>query len=224
MPKIIKYILIGIVGCQTILGQNIPVPKNYTIIESVTGDLNNDGIDELVVAYNTEKEKDDHFESVPRELIIYKKENKDWNVWITSKDALYGSKDGGMMGDPFEGIEINKGILLISQNGGSSWKWGHTDKYRYQDGTFYLIGYSSNFGKLCEYFTDVHFNLSTGKINITKEYESCENEEKQVVYKKENETFYYKDIKITIDNRSSKEIIIISPKYKHQIYLSTTEN
>lgn len=41
-----------------------------------------------------------------------------------------------MMGDPFGEIEIKNGILLVSQNGGSSWKWGHTDKYRYQDENF----------------------------------------------------------------------------------------
>ena len=218
------FIFFLLISYQTMFGQSFLIPKNYSILDTIKGDLNNDGIDELVVAYNTEKEKEDNFESVLRELIIYKKEKNDWAVWIKSKDALYGSRDGGMMGDPFEGIEIEKGILLISQNGGSSWKWGHTDKYRYQNGKFYLIGYLSNYGKTCEYWTEVDFNLSTGKMVVKKEYESCENDDKQKVYKRENEAFYNKGLKITIENRSEKEVIIVSPKYKHKIYMTTSDN
>ena len=168
MHKLIKFLFIALISCQTMAGQSFPVPENYSVVDPVKGDLNRDGIDELVVAYNTEKAREDTFESVPRELIIYKKEKNEWAVWKISKQALYGSRDGGMMGDPFGEIEIEKGLLLVSQNGGSSWKWGHTDKYRYQDGDFYLIGYSSNYGKLCEYWTDVDFNLSTGKMMVTR--------------------------------------------------------
>jgi len=106
-------------------------------------------------------------------LIIYKLQGKEWTVWKKSDQALYGSRDGGMMGDPFGDIEIKNGILLISQNGGSSWKWGHTDKYRFQNGAFYLIGYAGTYGKPCEYWTEEDFNLSTGKLVVKKEYETC---------------------------------------------------
>lgn len=224
MRKMIKFILIAIISYQTMSGQSIPIPKNYTIVDSVKGDLNKDGIDELVVAYNTEKESEDAFESVVRELIIYTKHKNEWAVWKRSKDALYGSRDGGMMGDPFEEIEIKNGLLLVSQNGGSSWKWGHTDKYRYQDGAFYLIGYSSNHGKICEYWTDVDFNLVTGKMIVEKEYESCENGGEQKIYKRENETFYKKGLKIIFEKRSEIDIKVVTPKYKHEIYISTISN
>lgn len=200
-------------------GQEIPIPKNYTIIDSTVGDLNNDNINELVVAYNIEPEKD--FESVPRELIIYKLENNKWNVWKKSKDALYGSRDGGMMSDPFGEIKIIKGILFINQNGGSSWKWDHTDKYRFQENEFYLIGYVANYGRPCDYWTMVDFNLSTGKMIVKKEYESCENGDEQKIFKRENEAFYKKGLKITLGKRNEKELKIISPKFKHEIYIST---
>jgi hypothetical protein len=204
-----------------VIGQQIPIPKNYSIIDTVSGDLDNDGISELVAAYNAQKENDDDdlFESIPRELIIYKKQNNKWILWKNSKQALYGSKDGGMMGDPFGSIAIEKGILNISQDGGSSWKWGHTDKYRYQNGGFILIGYTSAYGKPCEYWETVDFNLSTGKIIVKKEYEECEDEE-QKIFKRENESFYKKGLKITLENRSEKEIMIVTPKYKHEIYVA----
>lgn len=126
------------------------------------------------------------------------------------------------MGDPYAGIEMNNGILIIYEEGGSSWKWSRTDKYRYQDGEFYLIGYTENYGKLCEYWMNIDFNLLTGQIIVKKEYETCEEPGQQEIYKNRNETFVKKGIKITLQNRKKEEVRIISPKYKHEIYISTS--
>ena len=212
-----KFIIFFLICSYNLIGQDIPIPSHYSIIESVKGDLDKDGIEELVVAYNCEAINETN-ESVSRELIIYKKNNNQWVVWEKSKNALLESQDGGMMGDPFSGIEIKNNVLSISHNGGSRWKWGYTEKYRYQNQTFYLIGYSTNSGAPCEYWLNVDYNLSTGKIIVAKEYEDCESA-KQEIYKTEKETFYKKGLKITLQNRSSKEIQIISPKYKFEIYL-----
>lgn len=216
----------------TAFPQQIHVPKNYALIEKVSGDLDKDGINELVMAFDIQKlekdgenkESNDSFEGVPRELRIYKKKNKQWILWQKSNQALYGSRDGGMMGDPFEEMKIENGILHISQSGGSSWKWGHTDKYRYQDGEFLLIGYTSTAGKICEYWKNVDFNLLTGKMIVEMEYENCEEENTpQEAFKSENETIYKKGLKITLKDRRAKEIKIVTPKYKHEIYIATTD-
>lgn len=198
-------------------GQELSIPDNYSVVDSISGDLDKDSIAELVVAYNMGPENG--LEGVPRELIIYKLKNNKWTEWKKSDQTLYGSKDGGMMGDPFGGIEIKNGTLVISQNGGSSWKWGFTDKYRFKNGEFYLIGYSSIEGKLCEYLEYVDFNLSTGKMVVKKEFEECETEEQQI-YKRENETLIEKGLKITIQNRQEREIKITTPKYGHEIYIA----
>ncbi|NMM47676.1 hypothetical protein [Marinigracilibium pacificum] len=217
MIRVILLNLLLISSYYFLSAQDFTKPDCYILVDSVSGDLDKDGIKELVVAYNTQEEVD--FESVPRELIIYKTSGKEWTIWKRSKLALYSSRDGGMMGDPYGSMEIEKGILLINQNGGSSWKWGFTDKYRYQNGEFYLIGYTSFGGKLCEYWESVDFNLSTGKINVSKEYENCENGD-QSIYKTESESFFEKGLKITLQNRQEKTIKITSPKYNHQIYIS----
>lgn len=200
------------------MSQDIPLPKNYSIVSSVIGDLDKDKIDELVVVYNTKPENE--FESIPRVLIIYKWINEKWKEWVKSNEAVYGSREGGMMGDPFEEIKITNGVLHVSQNGGSSWKWGFTDKYRYQNGAFYLIGYTSIAGKICEEWTIVDYNLSTGKITIQKEYETCKGDEEQKTYKTENETFFNKNLKITLQKRQEKKIKIISPKHHHDIHIA----
>jgi hypothetical protein len=72
-------------------------------------------------------------------------------------------------------------------------------------------------GKPCEYWIHIDFNLSTGKIIYKKEFEDCE--KGQEIYKTENEAFYKKGISIDLNNRNSKELKIISPKYKHELYL-----
>jgi hypothetical protein len=217
MKKAIYILTLLLTAVQFANGQEIPIPDNYSIVDSVSGDLDKDSFKELVVAYNTGPENE--IDGVPRELVIYKLKNNKWTEWKRFSQALYGSRDGGMMGDPFGEIEIENGILLISQYGGSSWKWGFTDKYRFQDGGFYLIGYSSIAGKHCEYWKDVDFNLSTGKLIIKKEYEECETEE-QEIYKRKNETLFEKGLKITMQNRQEREIKITTPKYGHEIYIA----
>lgn len=101
--KFLFLSLILIVNIAQSYSQSIPVPSDYSIIDSVFGDLDKDGLEELVVAYNTDL-KDEINDGVKRELIIYKKKNSNWAVWQKSMQALYGSRAGGMMGDPFGDI------------------------------------------------------------------------------------------------------------------------
>ncbi|MDA3614414.1 hypothetical protein [Polluticaenibacter yanchengensis] len=198
-------------------GQELMIPKNYIIKDSLTGDLDNDSIKELIVVFDTEKASED-FENVPRELIIYKLKKGKWAEWKRSKQAIFGSREGGMMDDPYTGMIVKNGVLEITHYGGSSWKWSHTDKYRFKNDDFYLVGYESSNGRICEYWLNVDFNLSTGKIIVTKEFEDCKRSE-QEIYKREDETFYKRNLKITLEKRRLKEIKIVSPKYKHEIYL-----
>ena len=54
---------------------------------------------------------------------------------------------------------------------------------------------------------------------VTKEYENCENENKEI-HQRQNEAFYQKGLHITLQKRRDKQILIISPKYQHQIYVA----
>jgi len=217
MKKAIYILTFLLTLSQLSYGQELPIPDNYSVVDSVSGDLDKDSIAELVVVYNMVTENE--IDGVQRELIIYKLKNNNWTEWKKSDQAVYGSKDGGIMGDPFAELKIEKGILQISHYGGSSWKWGFTDKYRYQNGEFYLIGYTGIGGKLCEYWREVDFNISNGKMIVKKEFEKCEAEE-QEIYKRENETLYEKGLIITLQNRQEREIKITTPKYGHEIYIA----
>ena len=92
-------------------GQEVEIPENYEIIAVKKGDLNGDKIDEKVVIYETDSITD---LGNAREIRIFKLVDNKWVIWKNSKNAILKKEDGGMMGDPFENIEIKKGILIIS--------------------------------------------------------------------------------------------------------------
>lgn len=212
---LLSFTLIG-AGFTTAYSQsNIPNIKNHFVEQSLIGDLNKDGVDDLVVVYQ-QNEAEDEMDNKSRRLITYQKKGGNWVKWSESTTAIMGTQEGGMMGDPFANIEIKNGILIISHYGGSGWKWGIEDKYRYQNNDFYLIGYTSTYGQVGNEWTSVDFNLSTGQINYEKTTNEGSSNEKTI-----KETFTKKGIKITMKNRTSdaEGIIITSPKYKAEITL-----
>ncbi|WP_343686368.1 hypothetical protein [Chryseobacterium gleum] len=186
-------------------------PAGSTVIETVDGDLDGDKIPEKVIVYNT---KDTTDMGNIREMQILKKVNGKWTILEKSRNAVMESRAGGMMGDPYGETKIEKGILIISQNGGSSWKWDVTDKYRYQNGHFELIGTSSTSGRPGDYWKDIDFNLSTGQLNYSKEVENTAEYGKSL-----KETYIKKGVKINLQNRNQeKQQKIVLPKTKEEVY------
>lgn len=187
-------------------------PVGSEIIETVEGDLDGDQIPERVVIYNT---KDEGELGKIREIQIQKKSGGTWMVLSKSRNAILESAGGVMMGDPYQSTGISKGILSITQAGGSSWKWGYTDKYRFQNGHFELIGYSSESGRPGDYWAEVDFNLSTGQLNYKKDVENTKE-----YGKSKQETYIKKGLKIDLQNRNQKDQRkIVLPKTKEEVYL-----
>lgn len=159
-------ILIFIISCK---GQeketNITNEKNLITtlknINEVQGDLDNDGIPEKVVIYDTDSIVDF---GLVRALHIYKKEKDGWKIWRKSTTAILKSNEGGAsVEDPFQSIRIKNKILVIThQGGGGPSMWSYSHKYRFQNNAFYLIGVSKEDSHY-EDKTVFDYNLSTGK-------------------------------------------------------------
>lgn len=162
-------------------------PAGSTVIETVEGDLDGDEIPERVFIYNT---KDAGEMGKIREIQILKKKNGKWLILEKSRKAILESNAGGMMGDPYQNTTIKNGILMITHYGGSSWEWATTDKYRFQNGHFELIGYFSEGGRPGDYWATTDFNLATGKIVYEKQVENSSIPENG---KLENETIIKKE-------------------------------
>ena len=153
------------------------ISKSFKILDETEGDLDKDGVSEKVIVYDTEKET---YLGTERKIFIYKKNNDTWELWKKSVGAILPSQHGGMMGDPFETISIERNCIVIHHFGGSRQKWNYTHRFRFQSGEFQLIGATVNFGSPCDYFVTFDYNLSNGKINYEKETEDCENEKSKI--------------------------------------------
>jgi hypothetical protein len=145
----------------------LEIPEGYAVKAQAHGDLDNDGLDELVVVYTTNGK--DELDGFIRDVHVYKYENEKYVKWYSSETVALGSNSGGMMGDPFDGLEINNGVILIKHWGGSSWKWSTVYKFRQQNGDLKLIGHTSDYGKIGEYWTSYDWNLNTGMCDYKKE-------------------------------------------------------
>lgn len=186
-------------------------PKGSAILQTVDGDLDGDQIPEKVIIYNTTDPGD---LGEIREIQILKKINGEWTILEKSTNAILDSESGGIMGDPYSGTRIEKGILIIEHFGGSSWKWAYTDKYRYQNGHFELIGHTSSSGRPGDYIKNVDFNLSTGQINFKNEVDNTKE-----YGPSQKETYIKKGIKINLQNRNDNSVKIVLPKTKQEIFI-----
>jgi len=168
------------------------------VITTVKGDLDNDGIDEKVIVYETNESNDS---GTIRELQILKNHDKKWIVWQKSRKAVRESRAGGPKGEPFEGIHIKDNILHIHFFGGSNWKWAYTDSYKFINNEFKLIHYKYDFFHECDYWDSLDFNLSTGKAVAKSGYEKCE-QQKHEKHTQETKILYKKGLHITLQNRN----------------------
>jgi hypothetical protein len=129
------------------------IPKNYVLPEgnSATGDLNHDRRPDvaLVLVPKAEATFQDGDADLPPRLLLVLLAAPTGGYALTAKSSRFIlCKDcGGQYGDPFAGISISKGVLEVLHYGGSSWRWGITSKFRYQQNDFYLIGETRNYGR-----------------------------------------------------------------------------
>ncbi|HEX3022062.1 MAG TPA: hypothetical protein VHP81_06705 [Lachnospiraceae bacterium] len=152
--------LIVFYNCNVVFAENKPeniriktsgkslndfIPKDWKVIRKAEGDLNKDKlIDIAVVIEYTVEHKPNHDEEwfgQPRILfIIFKQKNGSYKLSVQSSNIIMRSDEGGVFGDPFEGIKYSRGSIVISSYGGSSWRWGFTSRYRFQNNGWYIIG------------------------------------------------------------------------------------
>lgn len=151
--KNILSILLFIAFCP-LHGQNFNIPVSKAI-----GDLNKDGLDDLVTVM-----QDTVHENAPyRIAVFFGVADEEYKLVVLSGQLIEpqypDGRDGYRYGNGFEGVEIKKGILIVN----NSLLRGHFEqKFRYQNGNFELIGYTSTSSDGVGRIYSEDFNLSTG--------------------------------------------------------------
>ena len=149
------------------------LPKGYIVFEQMNGDLNKDGLNDIVLiikATNKNKIiKDEAKKLLDRNrrgiIVLFKKKNgyelatKNLNCFSSENE------DGGVYFAPELAVQIKKGNLYINYNHGRYGFWSYT--FKYQNANFALIGYdnSDNQGPIVNSTTSINFLTKT---KITK--------------------------------------------------------
>ena len=98
------------------------IPNNYTILDSLSRDINNDKIKDLVLILKHNQEED-NFDTT-RPLLLLEGNNQGLYRLMAKNDNVVLCKEcGGVYGDPFEGISIENRGFTLDFRGGSRWRW-----------------------------------------------------------------------------------------------------
>lgn len=190
-------VLLSVTGLYAQSLKDFSIPKGYTKIAEVKGDLDKDGRDEIILAFDTnikvsEQESSPGQKNKQRVFYILKNENNHLKAWKENSTILLSSGTGFSPEYNRLELSIKNNCLIVVQeySTNSRHTQGYKHTFRFQNGDFYLIGSEDMFEDTCE-FNFIHvINFSTGKVLIDKEYSSCDEETK--VPSNEHKEFIHK--------------------------------
>jgi hypothetical protein len=109
------------------------IPRGWELEDQIKGDLNGDGIADLVlqeIAVVPKTEKDPDLFDRSRMLVVLLKQKNGYKCIGMSKNCLLSTQSGGVKGAMIT-IKISKGILVIENAGGSRELSTDTLRFRY---------------------------------------------------------------------------------------------
>src|ERR1700748_1748297 len=98
------------------------IPPNFTLLDSASGDINLDGVNDLVLILRDTVEKMNPDANRPL-LLLQGNSNGLYKLVGRNDNVVLCKNCGGIHGDPYEGITIKKGYFSIEHMGGTSWRW-----------------------------------------------------------------------------------------------------
>lgn len=141
------------------------MPKGYQSVKEARGDLNKDGIEDLVIIADEVTSNEDDFPN-RQLLILFKDSDGKYKLSAKSDKAVLKQGEGGVVErDPLIDMKIENGVLTFYYWGGSRERWNSTYKFRFESGKWYLIGATEGWedSLLEEGSESKDYNLITGK-------------------------------------------------------------
>ncbi len=145
------------------------VPKGYAIIDSTSGDLNNDGLPDIAFVIQSKDTFDElrpdstKLHSNPRILIVLLKQSTTYQLALQHNTFMLRFGEGGWKPDPFGKIEIENGLLEISYQ---FFKIHSDYKFQFQQNAFYLI-LASEGGSSANQYEGWEFDFITRKASYS---------------------------------------------------------
>lgn len=120
------------------------VPAGWRLLGSAEGDLNADGRPDLVVVAAHDEEQSEPNETTwqePRLLVLALRDaGGGFRRSAVSESAVMCRGCGGVFGDPFAGVSVERGAVVVDHYGGSRERWSFVDRFRYEGGRWVHIG------------------------------------------------------------------------------------
>lgn len=105
------------------------VEKGTRLLDFDSADLNGDNLSDYVFILEKPYSEEEVGQR-PLKIAVRDAEGKLHVVKVNDK-IIECSECGGMMGDPFMGIQAKRNAFSVSFNGGSNWRWGSTYEFKY---------------------------------------------------------------------------------------------
>ena len=158
------------------------VPAGWTILDTATGDLNRDKLNDVAIILQYKDsvtivgphDVEDTVVTQPRMLIIVFKNSANNKFYLAEKtNSFILNHDNPTMEDPYAGLTIHKGVLQIDfhifHNMGSWYITNASYKFRFQNNQFELIGAEySSMHRATHDFENYSYNFLTKKRSLIK--------------------------------------------------------
>ena len=127
---LICSIVISFLGLAQIPSFKHFIPKGFTLLDSASGDLNKDGIKDLllILKNNTEVEMSDTTRPL---FILHGTKNNTYTLVARNDHAVLCQACGGVFGDPYDDLVIKNNFFSIEHYGGSNWRWTRIITFKY---------------------------------------------------------------------------------------------
>jgi len=145
------------------------IPTGWKILKTAVGDLNQDGAEDIAAVIESATPAPEEGTTPPRILLIIFKQDKNYRLAIQTEKAILKSDEGGIMGDPFYGLDYDRGSIILTFFGGSRERWSYILRFRFQENDWCLIGLTKSVSdSLSGAETIEDYNLLNGKTIITE--------------------------------------------------------
>jgi hypothetical protein len=158
------------------------VPPNWKAIDTAYGDLNNDGVNDLVLvlefsnpisevrAYgDSDTEIIKEFQK-PRILVVYfKNAQHKYAFGLQNNNFILRSAEGGAFGDPYQQVTIKNNRLIFDFMGGSSWRWQLNYQFKYENKEWLMVkATNSSWNAASGEMNNKEYNFISQKLKVTK--------------------------------------------------------